>query len=451
MNTRDLHRQAIILVKTANAEKEKGNKERYRFFLQQAFEFEKTAAEKLRDNLKSEPTRSVLYRSAANLAIMLKDIESARELASEGLRGEPHFEIRMELQNVLDGIELKSIAYPQGSYQISTTLKPVEVEFDLNPYVLNLRGKAMEFRIKETSDKYGGAVRISHAIDFLNNVQNSYSNYADIKFRKTYVPVNPDRKYETLANKFRKNSSLLAVDLNYKSFGISIAADDGLMDHIGIHNKDVTNMQNLLFEDFKKDVILPDYNSQDFQREISQKFSPEERKRIFSPIQKSINNGEGYTLSLTTDDYTKEIKKFRTLTSVAQETLVPEIEVPKEPEASLIKTVSQKIGGKKKTLIAEDLKKAEFDKKISEVKTKDKAFHFSDPYQILVKFDNGKFSIIDENLEIDVYANDGQEIFNLYSTEFIDKYTFLLENVSNLSLEQQSILDKFQGLGMRDW
>jgi hypothetical protein len=67
-----------------------------------AFENERKAAEALADSFDLEPTRSVLYRSAATLALDCADFAEAERLAHEGLAGKPPADIAQELRDVLD-------------------------------------------------------------------------------------------------------------------------------------------------------------------------------------------------------------------------------------------------------------------------------------------------------------------------------------------------------------
>jgi hypothetical protein len=51
--------------------------------------------------VENEPTRSVLHRSAATIALQLGHYRTARELAQRGLNGDPPHEIQVELRDVL--------------------------------------------------------------------------------------------------------------------------------------------------------------------------------------------------------------------------------------------------------------------------------------------------------------------------------------------------------------
>ncbi|HEY0512714.1 MAG TPA: hypothetical protein VGH73_12465 [Thermoanaerobaculia bacterium] len=66
-----------------------------------AFEHERKAAELLEGAYDYEPTRSVLYRSAATLARDCRDFSEAKRLIQEGLTGHPPGDIAAELKELL--------------------------------------------------------------------------------------------------------------------------------------------------------------------------------------------------------------------------------------------------------------------------------------------------------------------------------------------------------------
>jgi hypothetical protein len=70
-----------------------------------AFELERTAVSLLQDNKSSEPTRSTLYQSAASMAVECGEFEIAKELALEGLTGNPPKEIRAQLNDLLQAMQ----------------------------------------------------------------------------------------------------------------------------------------------------------------------------------------------------------------------------------------------------------------------------------------------------------------------------------------------------------
>ncbi|MEA2695282.1 MAG: hypothetical protein QOJ16_4669 [Acidobacteriota bacterium] len=73
-----------------------------------AFEKEREAAESLPSEPGQEPTRAILYRSAAMLALDCRDDAEAGRLARAGLAGSPPDDVRAELREILAGVERSS-------------------------------------------------------------------------------------------------------------------------------------------------------------------------------------------------------------------------------------------------------------------------------------------------------------------------------------------------------
>ncbi|HSN87168.1 MAG TPA: hypothetical protein VL025_10450 [Thermoanaerobaculia bacterium] len=98
---RSLHDRAMELAQGAYMEPNPGNA---RELYEAAFLYERDAAELLVDSYDIEPTRSILYRSAASLAILCENPEEAERLARTGLSGNPPAGIANELQDILEKI-----------------------------------------------------------------------------------------------------------------------------------------------------------------------------------------------------------------------------------------------------------------------------------------------------------------------------------------------------------
>ena len=120
------HRQAMEFVDAAFLAKRHGDALKEREYNLQALEKERQAASAVAHCHELEPSRSVLYRSAAALAYSCKELREAERLAACGLSGEnvPN-EIAQELRNLMEDIncsrhhELKGIILPQNELQFS--------------------------------------------------------------------------------------------------------------------------------------------------------------------------------------------------------------------------------------------------------------------------------------------------------------------------------------------
>jgi hypothetical protein len=96
----ELHQQAMDLAEMAQVAKLKNNLDLAAQFSRQAFEKERLAAELIAGDLAAEPTRSILYRSAATLAIDCGEIQSAERLIAVALSGNPPTKIADELKDL---------------------------------------------------------------------------------------------------------------------------------------------------------------------------------------------------------------------------------------------------------------------------------------------------------------------------------------------------------------
>lgn len=70
-----------------------------------ALDYEEQAARSLSPTPENEPSRSVLYRSAAAIAVQCGQLERARDLAREGLTRATPPEIAQELREIIERSE----------------------------------------------------------------------------------------------------------------------------------------------------------------------------------------------------------------------------------------------------------------------------------------------------------------------------------------------------------
>lgn len=97
----ELHRNAMLLY-TGALELEHSGKVVDGFARKiLAFMFEKKAAMLLVDAFDKEPTRSILFRSAATIGVQLGFLLEAKALIAHGLAGNPPGEIKNELEQLL--------------------------------------------------------------------------------------------------------------------------------------------------------------------------------------------------------------------------------------------------------------------------------------------------------------------------------------------------------------
>lgn len=106
MNVRDFHNKAMEFAELAFVARIQGQRAQAHEFFVQALEYELAAIAQLDVEGRIEPTNSVLYRSAATLALDCNQPQKAKEIATQALNQNPHPEIAEELHELLHRISL---------------------------------------------------------------------------------------------------------------------------------------------------------------------------------------------------------------------------------------------------------------------------------------------------------------------------------------------------------
>ena len=115
----------------AIAAQRRGNEEEALKLYSAAFNFERQAAQALSSKLDAEPTRSILHRSAATLALDCGQYRDAEILICEALRGMPPEGIGEELRDLLEQVyfrrhlDLRGVTLSETEVQISIAGKSV--------------------------------------------------------------------------------------------------------------------------------------------------------------------------------------------------------------------------------------------------------------------------------------------------------------------------------------
>lgn len=128
---RELHDQAMALAEKASVAKLSGNLEQAKTLLRQAYKNELEAASLLKDISSPEPTRSILFRSAASLAIDCNELREAERLLAIGLSENPPSDIAEELRDLLERVnfhrhlDLRGVVLESNELQMSIAGKAI--------------------------------------------------------------------------------------------------------------------------------------------------------------------------------------------------------------------------------------------------------------------------------------------------------------------------------------
>lgn len=107
---RELHDAAMQWAEKAMVARRQNDKALAIDYSEKAFRLEAEAAALIPNEKTSEPTRSILYCSAASLAFEAKCFKEAERLAIQGLAGFPSQRIENELKAIYEKVNYQSYA-----------------------------------------------------------------------------------------------------------------------------------------------------------------------------------------------------------------------------------------------------------------------------------------------------------------------------------------------------
>jgi len=157
----DLHQEAMGLVDQTLVARLRGEADRAKELLHEAFKKEYEAASLVASELELEPTRSVLYRSAASLALECGEIGEAERLISTALSGYPPEEIAEELRDLLEQVyferhlKVRGIALNPNEFQLSMSGQAVGLGIANSAQFIE-RVKNVETMIYRTGERLSG-------------------------------------------------------------------------------------------------------------------------------------------------------------------------------------------------------------------------------------------------------------------------------------------------------
>lgn len=120
-----LHKEAMDYAQIAES-KEKENKiNEAKGLFKKAFELERDAAWELIPYIDKEPSRSILFRSAASLAKKCGLINDAKDLIKLGLNGNPPGFIKEQLTKLLDSLKIKELTLSHHELRLAARTKDI--------------------------------------------------------------------------------------------------------------------------------------------------------------------------------------------------------------------------------------------------------------------------------------------------------------------------------------
>lgn len=154
-----LHREAMSLADLAVIARTNGDSAQAIDLSLQAFQKESEAASLVAGDISLEPTRSVLHRSAASLALECGEVREAERLIAVGLAGNPPDEIAEELRDLLEDVYfkrhlmLRGVTLQDDEFQLS--LEGNSVGFGIAPSDIFVeRVQTIETMLYRTAERH---------------------------------------------------------------------------------------------------------------------------------------------------------------------------------------------------------------------------------------------------------------------------------------------------------
>lgn len=139
---RELHDQAMQYGHLAITARQKGDMDSAVSLARQAYQLEYQAALLVPDGEASEPTRSILYRSASSFALQCGDYEAASRMAGIGLSGYPPPKIQHDLIALLEQVKNASVRTDDRTETETNGFRlPIYLEPDIDAYISRLAHK----------------------------------------------------------------------------------------------------------------------------------------------------------------------------------------------------------------------------------------------------------------------------------------------------------------------
>jgi hypothetical protein len=427
---KELHHRAMSFMREAISRYEAHDDRGHLINLRKALPLEIAAANLLRENYDAEPTRSVLCLGAANIAYACGEFSQAKQMAYQAMEGNPPATVRKEIEQVLRKTLL------------------AETEFDgltlaQNHYLLTMRERAFHLRVEPINKKHSHAPYVDNVVTVLSKYTHSWNNYIGVDYENNLGDENAGILAATIQSTTKAETALLLVDLNFRSFGASIASDTYIMQKAAPPK--IRKWRLNLFDRYKKDVIEVDYQSDDEVQQLIKKYDDEQRRRIYTPILALFKPSNPFSLSLTDANYSYTERIFPPIAQdIVQKITPPKSVEDTEDSKKLIRVFAVVAEGSSKlnksNIIQQDeMNKAEWTRTLSGIAVGSASLLLSKPLEIRVSYDAPNYTIQDDRFDILVTGLSNDELMENFNRVFIQTYDRIWELQEDVSVEDDRI------------
>ena len=155
-------------------------------------------------------------------------------------------------------------------------------KINLKPYLLDLRREAFYIKFKSLNQEYGDTLGLNELTNvFLKNLSSSFKNYLGIEFLKRFSEKFSQNESSQHLKSILHMADFRTVDFGFSSFEMGLSIDKVVNSKIG--DVEVKQWVRTVGNEYKNSVL--DENITDSEQELLiQRYTEEERQRIFKPI-----------------------------------------------------------------------------------------------------------------------------------------------------------------------
>jgi len=318
--------------------------------------------------------------------------------------------------------------------------------------VKDLKDIAIRFRI-DPDRSSGKIVPVKTVVKVLNDLTKSYSNFVGIEFVKKDDFKEVYHRSPEALNSIIADLELNIVDLSFSSFEAAVAPDFS-EPAVPIFSDEINDWKIGIYKQYKDDILQGDYTNLNYINSIANIYSEEERKKIYSPLFRSVGDQKSYKLHLLGADK----KIIRTI--VKPESSVAKFYTsgaPKPKETQELQTVHffakvkvqdddnpLKKQNIKKVLYQEPMEYDTYPFKPKTISCDDTTYILKKELDCTVEYEDGNYAISYDPLDISVWGEtrkEAEEAFNFsFHALFVNYAKEANKNLSKKAIQLKKSL-----------
>lgn len=143
----------------------------------------------------------------------------------------------------------------------------------------------------------GHAAKLNTILKVLSEFNKSYYNYLEVEFFKKETFRTYFDKNNKVLDTLKEDLDLLAVDVKFSSFQISVAPNI-ISPQISMFNEEVGAWKKETFDDYKENIVKGDFQNSSYINKILSRYDDVERNKIFHPLFSIMSNTKEYKINV---------------------------------------------------------------------------------------------------------------------------------------------------------